>query len=66
MRSSSLLDRFMSDASGQDLVEYGLVFGAVTVALLLIVPSLQTQIATVFARWGTQTNNLWVPVAPAP
>jgi len=66
MRRTSLVGRFFADACGQDLIEYGLLIGVITVALILILPTLQTHIGTVFTTWGTQTNSLWVPVAPAP
>jgi Flp pilus assembly pilin Flp len=55
---------FLADDSGQDLIEYGLLVGVVTVGLIAILPTLQANIATVFNGWGTQVNALWTPPAP--
>ena len=57
----ALFNRFVAEESGQDLIEYGLLVGIVTAALIATLPTLQARIATVFTGWGTQVNALWTP-----
>jgi Flp pilus assembly pilin Flp len=65
-KSRHLVRRFIFDAQGQDLIEYGLLLGIVTTAIIGIGPTLITSIGNAYNSWGTQTNNLWVPPPPGP
>jgi Flp pilus assembly pilin Flp len=65
-KSKELVKRFLLDAQGQDLIEYGLLLGIVTTALIGIGPTLVSSIGNAYTSWGTQTNNLWAPPPPGP
>jgi pilus assembly protein Flp/PilA len=66
MNPLDLLERLVREDAGQDLVEYALLIGMVTVAGVLLLPTLPAKMGTAFGNWGTNVLNLWVPSAPAP
>ncbi len=66
MMISEVLRRLLREDAGQDLVEYGLLIGIVTVGGWLLLPTLPAKMGTAFRNWGTGVYNLWVPNAPAP
>jgi Flp pilus assembly pilin Flp len=63
MRQS--LSRLIRDESGQDLIEYGLLASILTVAGVLLFPSIKAGMDRNFADWGTKVYNLWAPNPPA-
>jgi pilus assembly protein Flp/PilA len=58
------LVRLVRDQSGQDLVEYGLLAGAVAAIGVALFPAIATAIGVAFRQWNTNVNNLWVPPSP--
>jgi Flp pilus assembly pilin Flp len=62
MRQS--LDRLIRDESGQDLIEYGLLASIISIAGVLLFPSIKTAMDTTFGNWGTKVYNLWKPNEP--
>jgi Flp pilus assembly pilin Flp len=58
------LVRLVRDQSGQDLVEYGLLAGAVAAIGVALFPAIATAIGVAFQQWNTNVNNLWVPPSP--
>jgi Flp pilus assembly pilin Flp len=60
----SLLWRFLSDDSGEDLVEYALLtatVGAGAAAALSLMPG---AIDAIYTTWDTGTQDLWEPCDP--
>ena len=62
MRQS--LSRLMCDESGQDLIEYGLLASIISIAGVLLFPSIKSAMDTSFGNWGTKVYNLWAPNEP--
>jgi Flp pilus assembly pilin Flp len=58
------LVRFVRDQSGQDLVEYGLLVGAVAAVGVALFPAIVTALGVAFLQWNTGVNNLWLPPPP--
>ena len=58
--------RFMTDDSGQDLIEYGLLTAIIGLAGLLAFSTLATTMGTVYGRWNTAGQTAWQPCAPLP
>lgn len=50
MKNLFLKLRTMKDTRGQDLIEYALMVGFVAVAAGAIMPSVSTQISTIFSK----------------
>ena len=65
MQGRSLLERFLTEDSGQDLIEYGLLASIIAVAGILVFPRLQNAMGAHFTTWGTAVYNLWDPGNPA-
>jgi len=65
MQGRSLLDRFLNDDSGQDLIEYGLLASIIAVAGILVFPRVGNVMGAHFSTWGTAVYNLWEPGNPA-
>jgi len=61
---SALVRQFMSDESGQGLVEYALIIALVAVGLIAILLVLRNAIGNVFNNAATQLNN--APTNPYP
>ena len=62
MRQS--LNRLICDESGQDLIEYGLLASILSIAGVLLFPSIKAAMDSNFANWGTKVYDLWVPKDP--
>jgi Flp pilus assembly pilin Flp len=60
------ISRLLQDESGQDLIEYGLLFGIVSAGLIVTMPFIRTGLERSFNYWGDNRNNLWVPADPTP
>ena len=58
------LSRLIVDESGQDLIEYGLLASILSIAGVLLFPSIKAAMDSNFAGWGTKVYNLWVPKDP--
>jgi len=58
------LRRLICDESGQDLIEYGLLASIISIAGVLLFPSIKSAMDTTFGNWGTKVYNLWVPKDP--
>jgi Flp pilus assembly pilin Flp len=56
----------MTDDSGQDLIEYGLLTAIIGVAGLLAFSTLATTMGAAYSRWNTAGQNAWQPCAPLP
>lgn len=52
------------DESGQDVVEYGLLFATVGVAAVAAAPLIRTAIGVAFAAMNTGTQDQWIPPNP--
>ena len=61
---SPLLRGFLTDESGQGLVEYALIIALVAVGLIAILLVLRNSIGNVFNNAATQLNN--APTNPYP
>jgi Flp pilus assembly pilin Flp len=59
-----LFGRFLREQDGQDLVEYALLTSAIGIVGVALFPSIQTRMTTLFANWGTQVHNIWIPDDP--
>ena len=60
-----IVARFVRDEHGQDLIEYGLLFGIIATGTIALMPALQSSISTAYQLWSTGRNNLWIPPLPA-
>ena len=49
---------------GQDLIEYALLTGLVTVGFAMVFSIVQGQMATAYQNWISDTQNIWVPPPP--
>ena len=54
--SAQWLQRFLSDESGQDLIQYALVVSLIALAATAGMGSVATQIGTTFTGIGTKLN----------
>jgi Flp pilus assembly pilin Flp len=52
------------DDSGQDLVEYALLTGMITVAGVLLFPVLVARMNLVYQTWQLAAQRAWEPCAP--
>ena len=58
--------QFMSDDSGQDLIEYALLTAIIGISGVLILSTLSTTMGTAYSRWNTAGQNAWQPCSPQP
>ena len=63
MRQS--LSRLISDESGQDVIEYGLLASILAISGVLVFPRIKSGMDLAFSNWGTAVYNLWTPNPPA-
>jgi Flp pilus assembly pilin Flp len=54
-----LLTRLLADETGQDLIEYALLTGAIGFAGVVGVNLLGAAINTTYSSWDTGVNSLW-------
>ena len=66
LRAPELVRRFFEDESGQDLIEYGLLAAIIAIAGVAVLPLIGPKMGNAFLNWGTQVNNVWVPLDPVP
>ena len=58
------LQTWLSDESGQDLIEYLLLAAFVAIASWVGVLVLETAIRTTFQSWDTASQEVWEPLPP--
>ena len=56
--------QLLTDESGQDLIEYGLLTGIVVAIGVTVFTSINDKMADAYGNWGTEIQTNWVP-APA-
>jgi Flp pilus assembly pilin Flp len=59
-----LLHRLITEDAGQDLIEYGLLTGAIGFCAVVAFNFLGGVINAVYTSWATQVNTLWEPPDP--
>ena len=62
----SVAARFVTDDSGQDLIEYALLTAIIGISGLLILSTLSTTMGTAYSGWNTAGQNAWQPCPPQP
>lgn len=61
-----LAARFVSEDSGQDLIEYALLTAIIGISGVLIFSTLPTTMGTAYSDWNTAAQNAWQPCPPLP
>jgi Flp pilus assembly pilin Flp len=61
----ALANDLLRGDDGQDLIEYALLTGMVTVGFATVFSIAQGQIASAYQDWMSDTNDLWIPPPPA-
>ena len=61
---SKELVRCLHEESGQDLIEYAILTGIVTVASILAFASIRTKMSNLYATWGDNIELNWSPNDP--
>ena len=56
--------QFCRDESGQDLIEYALLTGIVTVSSILIFASIQNKMKAAYISWESTGQENWEPMNP--
>jgi Flp pilus assembly pilin Flp len=62
----ALAAQFISDDSGQDLIEYALLTAIIAISGVLILSTLSTTMGTAYKGWNTAGQNAWQPCPPQP
>ena len=65
-RGADVCARFVSEESGQDLVEYALLTAIVTVASLTIFTLIRANMGNAYGNWQYSGQTNWEPAAPTP
>jgi Flp pilus assembly pilin Flp len=60
----ALLKRFVLEETAQDLIEYALLTGIITVGSILLLLIIRTQMQTAYVTWGTAAQDRWDPADP--
>ena len=56
--------RLLREESGQDLIEYALLTGIVTVGGAALFAAIRTKMTNVYVGWGTEIQDNWHPDDP--
>jgi len=56
--------RFVVDDTGQDLVEYALLSGAIGIAGILLFPVIAGKMGTAYSSWSDGVKAVWQPRPP--
>jgi Flp pilus assembly pilin Flp len=64
-RVELLFRRLRRSASGQDLIEYGLLAAFIAIAGVVIFPEIAVRMDDIFTGWETPVYDIWVPDDPA-
>jgi Flp pilus assembly pilin Flp len=59
-----LVDRFIREDDGQDIVEYALLAAIFGIVAALVLPALSTRMRGAFTTWEWQANYDWTPPNP--
>ena len=62
--ATALAVQFISDDSGQDLIEYALLTAIIGIAGLLALKAISTKMGTAYSGWNTAGQNAWEPGPP--
>jgi Flp pilus assembly pilin Flp len=62
----ALATRFISDDSGQDLIEYGLLTAIIGISGVLILLTISANISPSYNGVNTRGQNAWQPCPPQP
>jgi len=62
---NELLRKLIISETGQDVLEYALLTGAIGLSGLAVWPLIETSLRNAYGRLDTQTQDLWVPPNPA-
>ena len=60
----ALLVRFCREESGQDLIEYGLLTGIITISSILVFGLIQGKMGSAYSGWESTGRANWVPANP--
>jgi Flp pilus assembly pilin Flp len=60
----SLARALLTNDDGQDLIEYALLTGMVTVGFATVFSIARGQMVAAYQQWISDTNDLWVPPPP--
>jgi len=58
-----MLTKLLND-DGQDLIEYALLTSIIGIAGVLLLPGIQTKMASAFSGWVSSVQAIWVPNDP--
>jgi Flp pilus assembly pilin Flp len=61
----ALATQFVSDDSGQDLIEYALLTAIIGLSGLLVVSTLSTTVGNTYKAWDAAGQIAWQPCDPA-
>lgn len=59
-----VLLRLVSDESGQDLIEYGLLLATFVTVIVAVLPQILAAMGTAFGAWIPAANGAWEPPPP--
>ena len=59
-----VLQPFVADDRGQDLIEYALLASIIGIAGVLTIPSITAKMGTNFSNWGVNVQAIWIPNDP--
>ena len=62
---TSLFYRLLTDETGQDLIEYAMLTGALALASVVAFAAISSAINAVYLTWDSSTQAIWEPQAPA-
>jgi Flp pilus assembly pilin Flp len=65
-RATRVVRSLVVDDEGQDLIEYALLTGLVSVAFAIVFPIFQVQMATAYQAWLSNADSIWEPPPPSP
>jgi Flp pilus assembly pilin Flp len=60
----ALAAQFVSDDSGQDLIEYALLTAIIGISGLLILSTLSTTMGSAYSGWNAAGQTAWQPCPP--
>ena len=58
--------QFISDDSGQDLIEYALLTAIIGIAGVLALSAFSAKMGPAYSGWNTAGQNAWQPCPPLP
>jgi Flp pilus assembly pilin Flp len=64
VRLGDLCWRLLREESGQDLIEYAILTGIVTVSSILLFDRIKNQIGVYYLSWESRGQERWIPNPP--